>query len=75
MRILEQVRGLPAPDRRELIQALLREVSGPSGAAPSRRTLDEVLGKFTPLPEPEIKDHNYGFAEATLAAKRGGDES
>jgi hypothetical protein len=74
MRILEQFRELPAPERRELIQALLQEANGLTGEAPSRRHLDEVLGKFTPLPAPDIKDHNDALAEAILASKRGGEE-
>ncbi len=72
--ILEQFRKLPLPERRELVQTMLRESDVAAGAPPRRRTLDEVLGRFTPLPEPEIKDHNDWFAEAILASKRGGDQ-
>ena len=71
VRILEQFRELSVPERRELIQILLKESEGAGTAPPRRRTLDEVLGKFTPLPEPEVKDHNYWFAEAVLASKAG----
>ena len=74
VRILEQFRELSVPERRQLIQILLKESEGAGTAPPRRRTLDEVLGKFTPLPEPEVKDHNYWFAEAVLASKRGGEE-
>jgi hypothetical protein len=72
--ILEQFRELPLTDRRELVQALLKDAEGGAAAPPRRRTLDEVIGKFTPLPEPEVKDHNYWFAEAILASKRGSGE-
>ena len=74
VKILEQYRKLSVSERRELIQALLKEAEGTGTAPPRRRTLDEVLGKFTPLPEPEVKDHNYWFAKAILASKSGGDE-
>ena len=72
--ILEQFRTLSLADRRELVQILLKDAEGGATAPPRRRTLDEVIGKFTPLPEPEVKDHNYWFAEAILASKRGNDE-
>jgi hypothetical protein len=71
--ILERFRKLPLPERRELVQTMLQESR--SNSSPSRRrSLDEVLGKYTPLPEPEVKDHNDWFAEAILASKRGVDE-
>ena len=71
--ILDQFRKLPVPERRELVQVLLKETEVSTAASPRRKTLDEVLGKFRPLPEPEVKDHNSWFAEAILASKRGDD--
>jgi hypothetical protein len=72
--ILEQFRKLTMPEQRELLQILLREAQGSSAAPRHRKTLDEVLGKFIPAPEPEVKDHNYYFAEAILASKQGGEK-
>lgn len=72
--ILERFRKLPLSERRELVRTLLQESQ--SDVTPlRRRQLDEVLGKFTPLPEPEVKDHNYWFADAILESKRSSDIS
>jgi hypothetical protein len=72
--ILEQFRTLSLAERRELVRVLLREAEAAAGEPRCRRSLDDVIGKFAPLPEPEVKDHNYWFAEAILASKRGGDD-
>ena len=74
--IVEQFNKLPLPERRELVQVLSTAVEVSAAATPPRRkSLDEVVGKFEPLPEPEVKDHNYWFAEAILASKRGAGEA
>jgi hypothetical protein len=69
--ILEQFRKLPLPERRELVQVLLRETSG-SGTAPARprRSVAE-LRTFEATPCDDLKDHDRWFAEAILASKRG----
>jgi hypothetical protein len=69
--ILEWFRKLPMPERRELIEELGKETKTAEPAPAKRRTLEEVLGKFAPLPQSEVKDHNDWFAEAILASKRG----
>jgi len=69
--ILAQFRKLSPSEQRELFQAMLQQSFLANTAARHSRTLDEVLGKFSPQPDPEAKDHDRGFAEAILASKRG----
>ena len=72
MEILAQFRKLPLPERRELVQVLLKEAS--ETATPERRRGKVAqLGKFHPTPCDDLKDHDRWFAEAILASKRGDD--
>jgi hypothetical protein len=71
MQILEQFRSLPLPEEREVAHAILIETKVGQGAR-ARRNLNEVLGRFEPLPAASTKDHNSWVAEAILASKGAG---
>jgi hypothetical protein len=72
--ILEQFRKLPLPERRELVEKLVKEAEPVECKPTRRRTVADIAGKFPSNPDPEAKDHDRWFAEAILASKRGDDE-
>jgi hypothetical protein len=68
--LLEKVRKLPAAERRELCEAILREgVAGPRRSAAVKRRIADVAGKYTPNVDAGGADHDRGFAEAIIASK------
>jgi hypothetical protein len=66
--LLEQFRKLASNDQRELFDLLLRELAVlPANAPPaSRRSLEEVAGKYRPTPNPQAASHDAGFAQAIV---------
>ena len=69
--ILEQFRRLPAPEQRELCEAILREAATASSRPSSqcRKTIADIAGKYRPLPAEDAKNHDRSFAEAVAASK------
>jgi hypothetical protein len=64
--VLQQVLALPVEDQREIIRAVNQTVIA------GERQLEDVLGKFFPLPpdaEHDQTDHNEWFVEAIESAK------
>jgi hypothetical protein len=70
--ILEKIKKLPEPEKRELMQSLAQEVLAPPPGK-RRRSVSEAR-TFRPIPMDDLKDHDRWFAEAILESKRGGKE-
>jgi hypothetical protein len=68
--LLEQFSKLAASEQREVLNLLLREPAlFPVKAAPRRRSIVDVAGKYRPTPNPEAANHDAGFAEAIVVSK------
>jgi hypothetical protein len=73
MQILEQLRKLSPPERREVCEAILRESVQPL-PADRRKTIADIAGKHRPQPDADAKPHDRAFADAVLQSKSNGDK-
>lgn len=74
--ILEQFKQLSLPEKREIVDAILRESVGKSQTTSSpQKTVAEVAGKYRPHPTHDVPDHDRAFAEAILESKSRDDRS
>ena len=70
--LLDKVRKLPATERQEICEAILREgVFGAAQAVQPMKRIADVAGKYSPQAEDGAADHDQGFVDAIVASKAG----
>jgi hypothetical protein len=68
--LLEKVRKLPAAERQELCEAIIREgLAARRPAGPPKKRIADIAGKYSPELFEDAADHDRGFVEAIIASK------